>query len=90
METYCGKTCAACSEKEALLCSGCKTGAEGECKLADCCREKGHESCDTCGFHEGCATLHECEPAYKKQSIEEQQRQKEELTRFAPLLASRF
>lgn len=58
-ETYCGKNCAECTDKEKLGCTGCKTGSgklwPEECELAKCCREKGHQTCETCIFHESCA-----------------------------------
>lgn len=60
-ETYCGRNCEMCSRREELDCPGCKAGPgkswAGDCKLASCCREKGHESCDTCSFHMSCGTL---------------------------------
>jgi hypothetical protein len=46
-ETYCGKTCTSCIQKEALNCPGCKVGPgrqySGECALAKCCRNKKHQ-----------------------------------------------
>ena len=58
-ETYCGKVCSQCPEMEQALCQGCKTGPGkrfgGDCKVASCVQEKGHECCETCGFHNGCA-----------------------------------
>ena len=51
-ETYCGKSCAQCQDKEKLQCPGCKLGPgkhhSGDCDIAKCCRENGHMSCDTC------------------------------------------
>ena len=51
-ETWCGKHCSECSKKEELNCPGCKAGPgrswPGDCEIAVCCRDKGHESCDTC------------------------------------------
>ena len=48
-ETYCGKSCEECTKKEQLDCSGCKTGPGrqfgGDCELAKCVRDKGHETC---------------------------------------------
>ena len=45
-ETYCGKVCRECEQKEALSCPGCKLGPGklygGDCELAKCCREKGN------------------------------------------------
>ena len=47
-ETYCGKSCAECTKKEQLNCSGCKAGPGrqfgGDCELAKCVRDKGHET----------------------------------------------
>jgi len=51
-ETYCGKTCAECAQKEEMNCPGCKLGPgrtiTGDCPIGRCCREKGHETCSTC------------------------------------------
>jgi len=60
-ETYCGKSCDDCKEKTALTCYGCKSGPgrpnSGECRIAKCCRSKGHQECATCNFSAGCSTL---------------------------------
>lgn len=60
-ETYCGKSCAECAVKEEMNCPGCKAGPGrkfgGDCKLAKCVMDKGHETCVTCSFQENCATL---------------------------------
>lgn len=91
-ETYCGKSCAECRQKEFLNCPGCKVGPgrrfDGDCELAKCCREKGHETCDTCGFNGGCATLrrHDQQPEYRKMEIESAQKHKELLANRAPFL----
>ena len=75
-ETYCGKTCADCSQKETLSCPGCKAGPGkqygGDCKLAKCCIEKGHQECSTCGFNGHCGTLHGriCMPDDRLKAIE--------------------
>lgn len=57
-ESYCGKSCQECPQMQQRLCSGCKTGPGkkfgGDCKLAGCVHEKGHETCDTCAFHVNC------------------------------------
>ena len=59
-ETYCGKVCAECAQREALGCPGCKSGPGrqlgGDCELAKCVRTKGHETCDTCSFKGTCGT----------------------------------
>lgn len=60
-DTYCGKMCDNCNYRERLGCLGCKTGPgrswQCECPLAKCCRDKGHETCDTCNFNSSCGTL---------------------------------
>lgn len=44
------KNCDECTYKAELFCSGCQSGPgrviRGDCKLARCCREKGHETCE--------------------------------------------
>lgn len=53
-ETYCGKLCTECTQKEALACPGCNAGPGGTCTIAKCCRQKGHENCSTCSFSAKC------------------------------------
>lgn len=59
-ETYCGKSCGECPQKEELDCPGCRTGPGrefgGDCELARCVREKGHETCGTCLNQSRCGT----------------------------------
>lgn len=91
-ETYCGKSCSACAQKEQLNCPGCKAGPgrrfDGDCDLAKCCQEKGHEVCDTCGYKESCGTLRsrEHQSDYRKRKIEVEQKRKEEIANRAPVL----
>lgn len=91
-DTYCGKNCAECTCKEALSCPGCKEGPGkkiyGDCELAKCCRDKGHEDCGTCSLKSGCWHLIHCEkePEYRKQKQEEEQRRHEEIVRRAPFM----
>lgn len=91
-ETYCGKTCMDCEQKEALNCPGCKAGPgrqySGDCKLAKCCREKGHQECNTCGFCGSCATFRGCErmPEYQIRSIEAEKIRKAAIAKRAPVL----
>lgn len=51
-ETFCGKDCDLCQEKQSGACRGCKEGPGrrfgGNCSIADCCRDKYHANCDTC------------------------------------------
>lgn len=57
-ETWCGKNCAICSNKEALNCPGCKDGPGKlygcSCDIAKCCWRKGHTDCQTCQLRTGC------------------------------------
>lgn len=54
-DTYCGKDCTICTRKEELNCSGCMSVKD--CELASCCRNKGHQTCDTCQHNNTCGTL---------------------------------
>lgn len=91
-ETYCGKCCKDCAQKETLNCSGCKTGPGrqfgGDCELAKCIRSKGHESCDTCGFKGNCGTLRSRDsmPDYRRRKIEAEEQRKAAIAKRAPVL----
>ena len=91
-ETYCGKSCEECTKKEQLNCSGCKTGPGrqfgGDCELAKCVRDKGHETCDTCGFKGNCGTLRSREsmPDYRIKKIEAEAMRKAAIAERAPVL----
>ena len=60
-ETYCGKCCEGCNFAQQLNCSGCKimpySPTAAQCAIASCCKSKGHERCETCGFQAACPTL---------------------------------
>lgn len=83
-ETYCGKTCENCSDKEALQCPGCKTGPgkrfQCECELAKCCQEKHHETCIGCSAMSRCGLYRSREhaPEYrlKRRALEAEQQQR--------------
>ena len=91
-ETYCGKTCAECSKREELNCQGCKAGPGrqfgGDCELAKCVRDKGHETCETCGFKGNCGTLRSREsmPDYRIRKIESEKMRKAAIAKRAPVL----
>lgn len=91
-ETYCGKSCEECTKKEQLNCSGCKTGPGrqlgGDCELAKCIRDKGHETCETCGFKGNCGTLRSREsmPDYRIRKIETEAMRKAAIAKRAPVL----
>ena len=60
-ETYCGKTCADCAEREQLNCPGCRMGpgraGSGDCSISRCSVSKGHHACDFCDSKEVCRNL---------------------------------
>lgn len=61
-ESYCGQDCNKCEKREEFQCSGCKQGPgkynPSKCDLANCCQNKGHESCKTCTLSNSCHMLH--------------------------------
>lgn len=91
-ETYCGKNCDDCAAKAQLNCCVCKSGPgnqlSGDCELAKCVRDKGHETCDTCSHNSGCRTLRKRDrmPDYRIQEMEANQRKAAALARRAPIL----
>lgn len=91
-ETYCGKGCDSCEKREVLNCPGCRVGPGRqlgcECELAQCVRSKGHETCETCGFHDRCGTLagRERIPDYRIKKIEAEKQRKAAIARRAPVL----
>lgn len=83
-ETYCGKSCAECTDQETLNCPGCKQGPGGtfaKCAIARCCRDKRHDTCGTCTSWSYCGLRggRDQEPALrlKKQAEEERQQQQD-------------
>ena len=91
-ETYCGKTCVECDQKEKLNCPGCKLGPGkqygGDCELARCCRAKGHQECTTCGHKGNCGTLRSKDhmPEYRIRSIEAEKCRVAAIAKRAPIL----
>ena len=91
-ETYCGKNCAECTKREELNCQGCKAGPGrqfgGDCELAKCVRDKGHETCETCGFKGNCGTLRSRDnmPDYRRRKIEAEAMRKAAIAKRAPVL----
>lgn len=53
-ETYCGKSCQTCGYRAETSCRGCLEEASRECKLALCCRQKGHKTCESCTYNSQC------------------------------------
>ena len=91
-ETYCGRNCETCAQKEALGCpGGCGLAAPrvGECPIADCCREKGHASCATCTAQDHCFKLRDREEMpqrrYEKRCADAARQ--DHLVKIAPVFA---
>lgn len=90
--TYCGKSCESCIQKEQKLCPGCHAGPgrswSGDCEIAVCCRDKGHESCDTCTNNRYCGKRgrRDVMPDYRRREQEAEADRKEMLARQAPFM----
>ena len=91
-ETYCGKRCENCAQKEEKLCPGCHLGPgrswSGDCEIAVCCRDKGHESCETCTNNRYCGKRSRRDDMIgrRERKAAEQAAQRAELARKAPFL----
>ncbi len=91
-ETYCGKNCAQCAEKEILGCPGCKVGPGNligtECELARCCISKGQTECTACEYSEECSTLQERDRflQYRLQTVEKEKERRNAAAKRGPLL----
>ncbi len=73
MKNYCGKDCETCAVREAEQCQGCRHIADfGECEIASCCKDKGHESCSTCTQRTWCPTVRKAVsmPKYRREKTE--------------------
>ena len=92
-ENYCGKTCEGCGMKEKLSCSGCKAGPGrmygGECPVAKCCQERGHNTCATCNQNNWCAKQKNAEDMAQTrvQKQEQERAAREQLEKHVPKLA---
>lgn len=92
-ENYCGKNCEDCSFKEKLNCSGCKTGPGrtfgGDCKVAQCCQERGHNTCATCNQNNWCSKQRDAESAAESRfrKRERDRAKREKLEKQVPLMA---
>ncbi len=91
-ETYCGKSCLNCSEKEELNCPGCMNGPgmpiKGDCPIAICCREKGHSDCSTCGLKGECNKYKSrgMQAEFRKDKLAAVAEEKEYIVEYAPVL----
>lgn len=90
--TYCGKSCADCPERELLGCPGCKEGPGrafvGDCELAKCCTGKGQSSCEDCAFNPSCTKLWAKDRISQQRlnNLETEKRRTEVLSRKAPVM----
>jgi len=59
--SFCGKDCNDCLDKEDVGCPGCKAGpgktGGSLCEIANCCREQYKENCAGCGMNASCEVL---------------------------------
>jgi len=55
MSNPCGKSCESCTVRETYNCGGCKTVLDTVgCRIASCCRDNNHDSCETCNRFSFC------------------------------------
>lgn len=93
MENICGKSCESCAWKDQLHCAGCRTDMgkpfTGPCDIAACCREKGHEGCDTCTYCSLCSRRARRDdiPRQELQRREGEEANQRRLAETAPLMA---
>lgn len=91
-ETYCGKQCTDCEYRQRTSCPGCRVGPGrslgGECDIARCCREKSHESCDTCIDRGKCGKYFQRDTMaeYRNKKLEREQQAQEIRRRKAAFL----
>lgn len=91
-ESYCGKNCAQCAEKDMLDCPGCRVGpgrfVGTECEAARCCISKGQSRCAECEFCNDCYTLERKDSflQHRLATVEKDKSRTEMLTKGAPIL----
>lgn len=92
MEGFCEKLCETCTWRERLACPGCQEGPGrafgGDCGIAACCREKGHQACATCAHLTGCYKRagRDRAPEERLRRAEAEAQRRRELDRRAPVL----
>ena len=93
MESICGKSCESCAWKNQLGCTGCQTDMgrpfSGPCGIAACCREKGHQRCETCAYGSFCSrrALRDDIPRQELQRRDGEEAKQRLLAETAPLMA---
>lgn len=92
-DTYCGKSCDTCTQRAHLQCPGCQMGPgrahSGECEIALCCHQKGHETCNTCVLRTNCSSFHRREyiPEYLQRAREYESEKKAKMAESIPFYA---
>lgn len=92
--TFCGKSCEDCTQREAMACPGCLAGPGkkfgGECDIAKCCRDTGHESCVTCTKKSACGKFSGAAnaPANRQRRQEQLRLRKQQIAARAEFLSS--
>ncbi len=91
-ETWCGKSCVGCAQKEQLNCPGCKAGPgrpwSSDCEISVCCRNKNHDSCDTCNNNRYCGKRSHKDdmPQRRARELAAQEARRAEMARLAPFM----
>ena len=92
METYCGKNCMECEQKELLNCPGCMAGPgnefDGDCELAKCCTDKHHQECTACEYCADCGTFRDRDRVmeYRMRKMENQCVKADAVAKRVPIL----
>lgn len=90
--TYCGKDCDSCIQKEQKQCQGCRLGPgrslHDGCEIAMCCKQTGHESCSSCTNNRYCGKRgrRDVMPDYRRRKQEAEADRREMLARKAPFM----
>lgn len=90
--TYCGKDCDSCIQKEQKQCQGCRLGPGRSlydgCEIAMCCKQTGHESCSSCTNNRYCGKRgrRDVMPDYRRRKQEAEADRREMLARKAPFM----
>lgn len=87
-DTYCGKSCESCKERQELQCPGCRVGPGkaygGDCSIAKCCIKRGHHACEFCTTASTCFNLksrHTMAEHRLKEQIDAAERQRKRFNR---------
>ena len=92
-DTYCGKSCADCAQREHNGCPGCKAGPGGfgpeECTIARCCKDRKFAACDACALNANCSRRNRGAdmPEERRRAREAEMEKSARIAQKAPFLA---